>query len=65
MNIQEAKDQIKNAVRAYLSKDSSGRYEIPRSRQRPILLMGAPGLGKTAIMTQIAAELDIDRKSVV
>ena len=59
MNIQEAKDQIKSAVRAYLSKDPSGSYEIPRSRQRPILLMGAPGLGKTAIMGQIAAELDI------
>ncbi|MBP5394648.1 MAG: AAA family ATPase [Candidatus Methanomethylophilaceae archaeon] len=59
MNIQEAKDQIKNAVRAYLSKDDTGRYAIPRSRQRPLLLMGAPGLGKTAIMGQIAAELDI------
>ena len=59
MNIQDAKDQIKNAVRAYLSRDAAGRYSIPRARQRPILLMGAPGLGKTAIMTQIAAELDI------
>ena len=38
MNIQEAKDQIKNAVRTYLSKDDTGRYAIPRSRQRPLLL---------------------------
>ncbi len=59
MNIQEAKDAVKDAVRAYLDKDGTGGYVIPRSRQRPIMIMGAPGLGKTAIMSQIAAELGI------
>lgn len=59
MNIQDAKDHIKDAIEAYLSKDEVGCYNIPRSRQRPIMLMGAPGLGKTAIMSQIAAELGI------
>ena len=59
MDIQSAKDQVKAAVRSYLDKDQAGNYVIPRSRQRPIMLIGAPGLGKTAIMSQIAAELDI------
>ena len=59
MDIQSAKDQVKAAVRSYLDKDPAGNYVIPRSRQRPIMLIGAPGLGKTAIMSQIAAELDI------
>ncbi len=59
MNINEAKDEVKNAVRAYLTKDESGQYEIPVNRQRPVLLMGPPGIGKTAIMEQIAWELGI------
>lgn len=59
MNIQEAKDSIKDAVSAYLAKDGAGNYTIQRNRQRPIMLIGAPGLGKTAIMSQIAAEMNI------
>ena len=59
MNIKEAKEEIKNAVRAYLEKDEAGQYEIPVERQRPVLLMGPPGIGKTAIMEQIAHELGI------
>lgn len=59
MNIAEAKEQIRNAVDAYLTKDAFGAYRIPLQRQRPVLLMGAPGIGKTAIMEQVAAELGI------
>ena len=59
MDIQSAKDAVKDAIRSYLDKDPAGNYVIPRSRQRPIVLIGAPGLGKTAIMSQVAAELDI------
>lgn len=59
MNIQQAKEQIKNAIKAYLKKDEFGRYKIPVERQRPIFLMGAPGIGKTAIMAQIAEEMNI------
>jgi len=55
VNIQEAKEEISRAIDAYLYKDESGHYRIPRERQRPILLMGAPGIGKTAIMRQLAA----------
>ena len=59
MNIQEAKEQIKNTVRAYLTQDNLGRYLIPPYKQRPVFLMGPPGIGKTAIMEQIASELHI------
>lgn len=59
MNIQEASTQIERAIRIYLKKDENGHYRIPLSRQRPIFLIGAPGIGKTAIMAQIAARLGI------
>ena len=59
MNIKEAKLQIKNTITAYLSKNGFGEYEIPLERQRPVFLMGPPGIGKTAIMEQIAQELGI------
>ena len=59
MNIKEAKEEIKNAVSAYYSKNEFGEYEIPLVHQRPIILMGPPGIGKTAIMEQIAQELGV------
>lgn len=59
MNIKQAKDDIKNAVAAYLAKDRFGNFVIPTERQRPVFLMGAPGIGKTAIMEQIAQELKV------
>ena len=59
MNIKEAKNYIKDSVRIYLKKDEDGEYRIPVVRQRPIFLLGAPGIGKTAIMEQIAQELGI------
>ena len=57
MHIKKAKAQIKNAIIAYSTKDSHGRYRIPVSKQRPVFLVGAPGIGKTAIVEQIAREL--------
>lgn len=60
MDINRAKEQIKNAVSAYLAKDPmTGEYEIPVERQRPVFLVGPPGIGKTAIMEQIAGEMGI------
>ena len=59
MNIQRAKQEIKNTIAAYLQKDEDGAYMIPRVRQRPVLLMGPPGIGKTQIMEQIAAECSL------
>ena len=59
MNIKEAKEQIRIAMEAYLARDDYGDYEIPMERQRPVFLMGPPGIGKTAIMEQLARELDV------
>lgn len=59
MNIRQAKEELKNTVQAYLKKDEMGFYEIPEVNQRPLLFMGPPGIGKTAIMDQVAAECGI------
>ena len=59
MNIKQAKEQIKNAITAYFTKDEYGNFCIPIHEQRPVFMMGPPGIGKTAIMEQIAAELGV------
>lgn len=59
MNIKQAKAQIQNAITAYFTKDQFGNYKIPIERQRPIFLMGTPGIGKTAVMEQVASELEV------
>ena len=59
MNIKEAKEQIKNAMTVYFLKDELGNYRLPIEKQRPVFLMGPPGIGKTAIMEQIAAEMGV------
>lgn len=59
MNIQEAKEEIKKTVRAYTARTAAGTFRIPVPRQRPVLLIGPPGIGKTAIMEQIAGECGV------
>lgn len=59
MNIKRAKEEIKNTIEAYLLRDAHGEYEIPAMRQRPVLLMGPPGIGKTQIMEQVARECQV------
>lgn len=59
MNIKEAKEEIIHTVRAYTAKDEFGNYMIGMTHQRPVLLIGPPGIGKTAIMEQVARECGI------
>ncbi len=60
MNIKQAKNEIINTIKAYREKDEMGNYLIPIQKQRPILLIGPPGIGKTAIMEQVAEELSVN-----
>ncbi len=59
MDIAQAKQQVKDTVEVYLARDEHGDPLLAPSQQRPIFLVGAPGIGKTAIMEQIADELGI------
>lgn len=59
MNIRQAKQEIIDTVIAYLLKDEYGEYVIPKVRQRPMLILGAPGIGKTQIMEQAARECGV------
>ena len=56
MNIKEAKEEIKRTLKAYTAP---GPRAIPAVHQRPILLIGPPGIGKTAIMEQVARECQV------
>ena len=60
MDIKKATQQIEGSARAYLSKDDNGLYRIPFEMQRPLILMGPPGVGKTAIVAQVADNLGIN-----
>jgi len=59
VNILEAKKQIKNTLNVYFSKDEYNSPLIEVNAQRPLILMGPPGIGKTEIMAQIASEMKI------
>ena len=59
MNIQQAKEEIINTVKIYTAKDREGHYRIPPVHQRPLLLIGPPGIGKTAIVRQAAEECGV------
>ena len=59
MNIKRAKEEIQHSICAYLNKNEYGEYKIPAIRQRPLLLIGPPGIGKTQIMEQVARECNV------
>lgn len=59
MNIQQAVSQLESTIRAYTARTAEGVSVIPDSAQRPVYLEGPPGVGKTAVMAQIAHRLNI------
>ena len=59
MNISTAKEHLKNSLVAYFTRDEFGNFRIPAEAQRPVFLMGPPGIGKTAIVKQVAEEMGV------
>lgn len=59
MNIKEATKHIRSTIEAYMEKDEWNNFVIPVEKQRPLFLYGPPGIGKTAVVEQIADELGI------
>ena len=57
--IAEAKESIKSGICGYLLKDANGAYVLKETSRLPFYLEGAPGIGKTEIVNQIATELGI------
>lgn len=57
--VQQAKEEIKAGVQAYLMKDKNGTYCYKETARMPFYLEGKPGMGKTEIVRQIAEELGI------
>ena len=59
MNIREAAAQLEQTVRAYMMRIENGDYVVPRAAQRPVYLVGPPGVGKTAVVEQTARRLGV------
>ena len=59
MNIRQAAAQIEAAMRAYSSRTPDGRYRIARQAQRPLYLVGPPGVGKTEAVAQAARRMGV------
>ena len=54
-----AKQAVTQAVKSYLYKDKSGKYIIQERNRLPLYLEGAPGIGKTELVEQVAKELQL------
>lgn len=59
ITIEQAKAQLEAICRTYLDTDSEGNPLIPTNRQRPVMLMGPAGIGKTDIPKQTAEKLGL------
>ena len=59
ITIEQAKAQLEAICRTYLDTGSEGNPLIPTNRQRPVMLMGPAGIGKTDIPKQTAEKLGL------
>ena len=56
--VKEAKETVKNIIKGYLRKED-GRFVMAEVNRLPIYLEGAPGMGKTEIVSQISDEMNL------
>lgn len=59
ITIDKAKEQLIRIITTYLEKKPDNSYAVPFNKQRPVMLMGPAGIGKTDIPRQAAKELGI------
>ncbi|MBO5060774.1 MAG: AAA family ATPase [Clostridia bacterium] len=59
VTIKEAKEELKRICSTYLKKNTDESFVIPFNRQRPVMLLGPAGIGKTDIPKQAAEEMGI------
>lgn len=59
VTISEAADRLRSICLTYLEKNEDGTSVIPINRQRPVMLIGPAGIGKTDIPRQIAEEMGL------
>ena len=59
ITVNKAGEQLERIVSTYLAKNEDGSYVIPFNRQRPVMLMGPAGIGKTDAPRQTAEKLGI------
>lgn len=57
-SVKQAKDTIKEGIKVYLAKKNN-RYIMKEVNRLPFYLVGAPGIGKTELVAQVADELGI------
>lgn len=57
--ILQAKKTIQEGIQAYLRKDEQGNYIMDPINCLPFYLEGAPGIGKTQIVKQIASKMNL------
>lgn len=59
VSIAEAALSLERICKTYLERNNDGGFVIPVNRQRPIMLIGPAGIGKTDIPKQTAEKLGI------
>ena len=59
MNIHQTTHQLETAVRCYTARDENGMPLVPPEAQRPLFLIGPPGVGKTDVVAQVARRLGV------
>ena len=57
--VEKAKEAVKQAVTGYLYKNDTGSYVMKERNRLPLYLEGAPGIGKTELVEQVASELHL------
>ena len=58
-SILQAKKTIRDGIKTYLEKDEKGNYIMSEVNCLPFYLEGAPGIGKTQIVGQLAEEMNL------